>query len=96
MNCSRCNNDVPQQRIDEGYTICVDCSTEEKVSCHTIYPHKTGGYIQVVSKEQSENLNRLDRRGVGSIKTAKHYKEFKVGKVEEIRTFRNPTSPSLF
>ena len=33
------------------------CSTEEKVSCHTIYPHKTGGYIQVVSKQESENLN---------------------------------------
>ena len=91
MNCSRCDIDIPQQRIDEGYTICVGCSTEEKVSCHTIYPHKTGGYIQVVSKEQSENLNRLDRRGVGSIKTAKHYKEFKVDKVEEVRTFRNPT-----
>jgi len=56
-----------------GYTICTECSTEEKVSCHTIYPHKTGGYIQVVTKEQSDNLNRLDRRGTGS-KSAKHYK----------------------
>ena len=56
-----------------GYTICTTCSTEEKVSCHTIYPHKTGGYIQVVSKEQSTNLTRLDRRGT-SVKTAKHYK----------------------
>ncbi len=82
MNCSLCNSNIPKARIDEGYTICVNCSTEEKVSCHTIYPHKTGGYIQVVSKEQSENLNRLDRRGVGSIKTAKHYKEFKVDEVD--------------
>ena len=82
MNCSLCNIDVPQERIDEGYTICVKCSTEEKVSCHTIYPHKTGGYIQVVTKEQSENLNRLDRRGT-STKTAKHYKEFKVDTIDE-------------
>ena len=73
MNCSRCNTEVPQARIDMGYTICTDCSTEEKVSCHTIYPHKTGGYIQVVSKEQSERLNKLDRRGVGLSKSAKHY-----------------------
>ena len=79
--CSRCSVDVPQARIDEGYTICVDCSTEEKVSCHTIYPHKTGGYIQVVSKEQSQRLNRLDRRGT-SVKTAKHYKPFVVEKSE--------------
>ena len=82
MKCSRCNKSVLQQRIDMGYTICVDCSTEDKVSCHTIYPHKTGGYIQVVSKEQSENLNRLDRRGT-SVKTARHYKEFKVDTIQE-------------
>tara|TARA_R110002074_G_scaffold271782_2_gene443452 strand:+ start:525 stop:1028 length:504 start_codon:yes stop_codon:yes gene_type:complete len=83
MNCSLCNNGIPQARIDMGYTICTNCSTEDKVSCHTIYPHKTGGYIQVVSKEQSENLNRLDRRGVGGIKTAKHYKEFKIDTIDE-------------
>ena len=88
MNCSRCNTEVPQARIDMGYTICTDCSTEEKVSCHTIYPHKTGGYIQVVSKEQSANLNRLDRRGT-SVKTAKHYKPFVVEKKEEPKRYRN-------
>ena len=63
LKCSRCDDVMPNGRLEMGYTICVSCSTEEKVSCHTIYPHKTGGYIQVVSKEQSENLNRLDRRG---------------------------------
>ena len=88
MNCSRCNTDIPQARIDMGYTICTDCSTEEKVSCHTIYPHKTGGYIQVVSKEQSENLNRLDRRGIGGVKTSKHYKPFVVEEKSEPRPVR--------
>ena len=88
MNCSLCSTKVPQARIDEGYTICVECSTEEKVSCHTIYPHKTGGYIQVVSKEQSANLNRLDRRGT-SVKSAKYYKPFVVEKKEEPKRYRN-------
>jgi len=88
MNCSRCNVEVPQARIDMGYTICTDCSTEEKVSCHTIYPHKTGGYIQVVSKEQSANLNRLDRRGT-SVKTAKYYKPFVAEKKEEPKRYSN-------
>ena len=88
MKCSQCNTDVPQGRIDMGYTICVDCSTEEKVSCHTIYPHKTGGYIQVVSKEDSENLNRLDRRGTGGVKSAKYYKPFVVEEKKE-RLFKN-------
>ena len=89
MNCSRCNKDVPQGRIDMGYTICVDCSTEDKVSCHTIYPHKTGGYIQVVSKEQSERLNKLDRRGVGGVKKAKYLKPFVVEKKDKPKPFRN-------
>ena len=88
MNCSRCNTEVPQARIDMGYTICTDCSTEEKVSCHTIYPHKTGGYIQVVSKEQSANLNRLDRRGT-SVKTSKYYKPFVVETKEEPKEYKS-------
>ncbi len=82
MNCSRCDTTIPQARIDMGYTICTKCSTEKKVSCHTIYPHKTGGYIQVVSKEDSENLNRLDRRGYSGVKTAKHYKPFTIDSSE--------------
>ena len=89
MNCSLCSKDVPQARIDEGYTICVECSTEEKVSCHTIYPHKTGGYIQVVSKEASENLNRLDRRGTSTTKSAKYYKPFIVKEKEEPKQYKS-------
>ena len=98
MNCSMCGNNVPKGRSEMGYTICVDCSTEEKVSCHTIYPHKTGGYIQVVSKEQSENLNRLDRRGYSGIKTAKNYKSVIKKKSEDsdktAEVVRNRTSSS--
>ena len=89
MNCKKCSNKIPTTRSDMGYTICVDCSTEEKVSCHTIYPHKTGSYIQVVSKEQSENLNRLDRRGVGVTKSAKYYKPFTIKEKEEPKQYKN-------
>ena len=74
MHCTECNTKIPNERYHMGYTICVKCSTEEKVSCHTIYPHKTGAFIQVISKEQSENLNRLDRRGYSGVKKARNYK----------------------
>ena len=94
MNCKLCSINIPQERIDMGYTICTDCSTEDKVSCHTIYPHKTGGYIQVVSKEESENLNRLDRRGT-SKKTARHYKEFKVEEVPTPKPIRRQDTSSI-
>ena len=86
IQCSMCNNTMPSQRLQMGYTICTKCSTEEKVSCHTIYPHKTGGYIQVVSKEQSENLNRLDRRGTG-VKSAPKYKPFIIQPKQEPKQY---------
>ena len=94
MECKLCSNTIPTARTEMGYTICIDCSTEEKKVGHIIYPHKTGAYIQVVDKETHENLNRLDRRGYKS-RTAKHYKEFKVEEIEEpkpIRKFNDTSS----
>ena len=88
IQCSMCGNEMPSQRLDMGYTICTTCSTEEKVSCHTIYPHKTGGYIQVVSKEQSANLNRLDRRGTG-VKSAPKYKPFTIEPKQEPKPYKH-------
>ncbi len=85
-----CSGELDNARVEMGYTQCMLCSTEEKVSCHTIYPHKTGGYIQVVSKEQSKNLNRLDRRGTG-VKSAKYYKPFVMEEKDEPKPIRRNT-----
>ena len=74
MKCKLCSIPIPTDRTDMGYTICTNCSTEEKKVGHIIYPHKTGAYIQVMDKDTHDNINRLDRRGVGGVKTAKHYK----------------------
>ena len=76
-NCSRCDVKVPKARIDMGYTICVKCSTEQKKMGHVIYPHKTGGYVQVVDSETYQDLNRIDRRGYKS-KGPRQYKDFVV------------------
>ena len=84
MHCTECNTNIPNERYHMGYTTCVHCSTEEKVSCHTIYPHKTGAFIQVISKEQSEDLNRLDRRGYSGMKKAKNYKSIIKKKSEDL------------
>ena len=69
--CSLCEKDLADERIHLGYTECLDCSEVDKYSSHTVYPHKTGGYIQPMSVEQSDNLKRLDRRGVGGTRKAK-------------------------
>ena len=76
-NCSRCDVKVPKARIDMGYTICVKCSTEQKKMGHVIYPHKTGGYVQVVDSETYQDLNRIDRRGYKG-KGPRQYKDFVV------------------
>ena len=63
--CSLCEKDLADERIHLGYKECLDCSEVDKYSSHTVYPHKTGGYIQPMSVEQSDNLKRLDRRSSG-------------------------------
>ena len=63
--CSVCENNLIDERIHLGYTECLDCSNTEKYASHTVYPHKTGGYIQPMSVEQANNMKRLDRRSAG-------------------------------
>ena len=69
--CSLCEKDLADERIHLGYTECLDCSEVDKYSSHTVYPHKTGGYIQPMSSEQADNMKRLDRRSVGGERKAK-------------------------
>ncbi len=87
---------MDKHRLHLGYSECVECSSVKKYVSHTIYPHKTGAWVQPVSEEQSENLNRLDRRGVGGVKTAKHYKTIIKEKSEDLdktaKVVRNRTS----
>ena len=70
-NCLKCDVELPNQRAHLGYTECLHCSDVEAYSAHTVYPHKTGGYVQPVSKEKSKDLKRLDRRSVGNTRSAK-------------------------
>ena len=69
--CSVCEKDLPNERIHLGYSECLECSDTEKYSSHTVYPHKTGGYIQPMSSEQADNMKRLDRRSTGGERKAK-------------------------
>ena len=69
--CKKCDIDLDNHRAHLGYTVCLDCSDVEAYSAHTVYPHKTGGYVQPISKEKSKHLKRIDRRSTGSIRTGK-------------------------
>ena len=76
--CSKCSSSIPTERLSMGYTICTNCSTEEKKVGHIIYPHKTGAYIQVMDKDTHKELNKLDRRGYKGKGGYKHYKELTI------------------
>ena len=71
MECKKCDVELTIDRYKLGYTECLDCSEVEAYSSHTVYPHKTGGFVQPVSKTTSKNLKRLDRRSTGNTRRAK-------------------------
>ena len=71
MECKKCGVELTTDRYKLGYTECLECSDVEAYSAHTVYPHKTGGYVQPVSKEKSKHLKRIDRRSTGGTRTAK-------------------------
>ena len=71
MECKKCNNIINDRRYHLGYTDCLDCSETEHYSAHTVYPHKTGGFVQPVSKTTSNHLKSIDRRSVGNTRRAK-------------------------
>ena len=70
-DCTICKKDLTNERIHLGYSECLECSKVDKYSSHTVYPHKTGGYVQPISSEKSDELKRLDRRATGSGRVAK-------------------------
>ena len=64
----KCNHNIPQARLDLGYTECVDCSTVQKLGCIDTINHKTGTSIQVMSREDAIKIAKLTRRkGYGTM-----------------------------
>ena len=67
MKC-KCNNRMPQGRLDLGYTTCVNCSTVERYGCAPVINHKTGNSIQIMSMSDSIKISKLTRRsGYGTM-----------------------------
>ena len=67
MKC-KCKNTIPQQRVNLGYKVCVQCSTVEQYGCAPITFHKTGNSIQIMSSEDAAKIAKLtQRRGYGTL-----------------------------
>ena len=64
----KCNHNIPQARLDLGYTECVDCSTVEKLGCIDTIHHKTGNSIQIMSSADAKKIAKMtQRRGYGTM-----------------------------
>ena len=65
----KCTHNIPKQRLALGYTTCVECSTEEKLGCIDTINHKTGNYIQVMSRAEADQAIKLTKRaGFGTLR----------------------------
>ena len=65
-----CHHNIPQARLDLGYKVCIECSTEQKLGCIDTIHHKTGNTIQVLSHEDAEKANKLTKRaGFGILRS---------------------------
>jgi len=68
-NCKYCNQPIPEGRVEALPNIqtCLPCKQEhegeQRIMGHMVYNHKTGGEIQVVTPQQFDDLQRLNRRG---------------------------------
>ena len=71
MNCTECDKKIDDYRYHLGYKVCVKCSDTEKYAAHVVYPHKTGAFVQPVSKTASKNLKKIERRSTGTARVAK-------------------------
>ena len=67
MKC-KCNNLIPQARVELGYSTCVDCSDVQPYGCVQVTYHKTGNTIQIMSSKDAEAFAKLTkRRGYGTM-----------------------------
>ena len=67
MKC-KCNNIIPQPRVNLGFSTCVNCSTVEPYGCAPLINHKTGNSIQIMSSSDAARIAKSTRRrGYGTM-----------------------------
>ena len=64
INCQTCGKFLTKARAQENLVTCIRCSDVQPYSAHIVYPHKTGAFVQPVTKAQKDHIQRLDRRAV--------------------------------
>ena len=64
----KCNNIIPKQRVQLGFSVCVSCSVVEQYGCVPLTNHKTGNSIQIMSSSDAARIAKMtQRRGYGTM-----------------------------
>jgi len=63
MNCEICGSKIPQERLDiiPETTVCVNCTTEERVEGLMVFQHKTAPSIVIFRPNEKEAIRRAKR-----------------------------------
>jgi len=63
MKCKSCGNIIKQARLDLGYNVCINCSSEQKYGFIHVFEGKTAHSIQVIKDDkQAEKLQWMQTR----------------------------------
>jgi hypothetical protein len=66
----KCGQHIPSKRLELGYSVCVECSSEPAWSCSALTYHKTGNTIEIIKDpELAYNINQMaSRKSFGVMK----------------------------
>jgi len=66
MKC-KCGSQIPEARVNMGYRVCVDCSTEARWSVVPVNYHKTGNTAEIIKDPElaEEFMFMSSRKGFG-------------------------------
>ena len=56
-----CGKIIPEERLEFGFTTCLDCSKESKPIGFMVYGHKTAGEIVIIDSKDSESVRQAHR-----------------------------------
>jgi hypothetical protein len=93
MKC-KCGTQIPEARVNMGYRVCVECSTEARWSVVPVNYHKTGNTAEIIKDPElaEEFMFMSSRKGFGvmrgmtSTRRKKVTRQEPVEKKEEVQT----------
>jgi len=85
MKC-KCGTQIPEARVNMGYRVCVECSTEARWSVVPVNYHKTGNTAEIIKDPElaEEFMFMSSRKGFGVMRGMTSTRRKKVTRQEPV------------